>query len=253
MIQGKKVCVVMPAYNASLTLQKTYGELPHDIVDDVILVDDCSRDETAKVSEGLGIHTVVHTTNKGYGGNQKSCYATALARGADIVVMLHPDYQYDPKLAGAMAWMLASGNYDAVLASRILGGKALAGGMPIYKYVCNRFLTLTQNLLVGAKLSEYHSGYRAFNRKLLETLPLTDLSDDFIFDNQMLMQALNAGFNIGEVSCPTRYEKESSSINFRRSCVYGLGCLREALKYRLVRMGLAKYGYKRPVTEHSPA
>lgn len=253
MIQGKKVCVVMPAYNASLTLEKTYGELPHDIVDDVILVDDCSRDETAKVSESLGIHTVVHTKNKGYGGNQKSCYHTALARGADIVVMLHPDYQYDPKLAGAMAWMLASGNYDAVLASRILGGKALMGGMPLYKYVCNRFLTWSQNLLVGAKLSEYHSGYRAFNRKLLETLPLTDLSDDFIFDNQMLMQALNSGFTIGEVSCPTRYEKESSSINFRRSCIYGLGCLKEALKFRLVQMGLMKYGYKRPVSEHSPA
>ena len=241
MIQGKKLCVVMPAYNAAQTLEKTYRDLPHDIVDDVILVDDCSRDHTPEVSEGLGIHTVVHAQNKGYGGNQKTCYATALARGADIVVMLHPDYQYDPKLVGAMAFMLASGNYDAVLASRILGGKALEGGMPLYKYISNRALTFVQNLCVGAKLSEYHSGYRGFTRRLLETLPLDTLSDDFIFDNEMLMRAFYYQFPVGEISCPTRYDKDSSSINFRRSCIYGFGCLKEAAKFRFVKLGVARY------------
>lgn len=241
MISGKKICVVMPAYNAARTIDRTYGELPHEILDDVILVDDASRDETAIRSRTLGIHTITHPTNKGYGGNQKTCYRAALARGADIVIMLHPDYQYDPKLVGAMAWMLASGVYDAVLASRILGGKALTGGMPVYKYVSNRVLTAVQNLLVGAKLSEYHSGYRGFTRELLESVPLDSLSDDFIFDNEMLMRVLYSGYSVGEISCPTRYEPESSSIDFVRSCVYGLGCLKEAVRFRLARLGLARY------------
>ncbi len=234
----------MPAYNAAQTLERTYGDLPHEILDDVILVDDASRDETTARSRSLGIHTITHPKNKGYGGNQKTCYHTALERGADIVVMLHPDYQYDPKLVGAMAWMLASGDYDAVLASRILGGKALKGGMPLYKYISNRFLTAFQNLCVGAKLSEYHSGYRGFTRRLLETVPLDEFSDDFIFDNEMLMQALYLNFSVGEISCPTRYEAESSSINFYRSCVYGLGCMAEAVRFRLVRWGVLKYRYK---------
>jgi glycosyltransferase involved in cell wall biosynthesis len=244
MISGKRVCVVMPAYNAAQTLERTYSDLPHEILDDVILVDDASRDETADRSRSLGIHTVIHPTNKGYGGNQKTCYHAALDRGADIVIMLHPDYQYDPKLVGAMAWMLASGVYDAVLASRILGGKALKGGMPLYKYISNRVLTAAQNLLVGAKLSEYHSGYRGFTRPLLEAVPLDELSNDFIFDNEMLMQVLYLGFSVGEISCPTRYEPDSSSINFWRSCIYGLGCLREAARFRLVRWGVLKYRYR---------
>jgi glycosyltransferase involved in cell wall biosynthesis len=245
MINGKRVCVVMPAYNAARTVERTYNDLPHEILDDIILVDDASRDETAARSRSLGIHTVIHPTNKGYGGNQKTCYRVALERGADIVIMLHPDYQYDPKLAGAIAWMLASGNYDAVLASRILGGKALKGGMPLYKYISNRFLTAFQNFCVGAKLSEYHSGYRGFTRRLLETVPLDQFSDDFIFDNELLMQALYLDFMVGEISCPTRYEPESSSINFRRSCIYGFGCVREAVRFRLVRWGVLKYRYKR--------
>ncbi|HWD37823.1 MAG TPA: glycosyltransferase family 2 protein [Fimbriimonas sp.] len=241
MIKGKRVCVVMPAYNAAQTLEKTYGELPHEILDDVILVDDASRDETTARSRSLGIHTITHSANKGYGGNQKTCYRAALERGADIVIMLHPDYQYDPKLVGAMAWMLASGDYDAVLASRILGGKALKGGMPLYKYVANRFLTAFQNLCVGAKLSEYHSGYRGFTRRLLETVPIDALSNDFIFDNEMLMRALYLDFVIGEISCPTRYEPESSSINFKRSCIYGFGCVKEAVRFRLVKWRVLTY------------
>ncbi len=237
MIAGKRVTVILPAYNAAKTLERTYAEIPHDIVDEVILTDDASRDETAALSERLGIHTLRHDVNKGYGANQKTCYAEAVARGADIVVMLHPDYQYSPKLVAAMASMVASGHYDVVFGSRILGNGALAGGMPLYKYIANRFLTVTENLLLGLNLSEYHTGYRAWSRKVLETLPLDRCSDDFVFDNQMIAQAAYAGFAIGEISCPTRYFDEASSINFRRSVTYGLGVLETALDYRLTRLG----------------
>ena len=240
MIDGLKIAVVLPAYNASQTLERTFAEIPMDIVDDVILVDDASPDETAQVARRLGIHTVIHSRNAGYGANQKTCYANALARGADIVVMLHPDYQYTPRLLTAMAGMISSGHYDAVLASRILGGGALAGGMPRYKYVSNRLLTAVQNLLMGGKLSEYHTGYRAWSRKVLEDLPLAACSDDFVFDNEMIAQAMFAGYRVGEISCPTKYFAEASSINFRRSCVYGLGVLRTAIMYRLSRWGIGK-------------
>ncbi|TNC14206.1 glycosyltransferase family 2 protein [Methylobacterium terricola] len=238
MLHGKKIAVVLPAYNAAATLRRTYAEIPLDVVDDVILVDDASRDDTVAVADELGLTTIRHARNCGYGGNQKTCYRTALARGADIVVMLHPDYQYAPRLVTAMASMIVSGEYDAVLASRILGKGALAGGMPLYKYVANRGLTFVQNLLMGQKLSEYHSGYRAWSRTVLEALPLDSCSDDFVFDNQMLAQAMDAEFRIGEISCPTRYFPEASSINFRRSVVYGLGVLKTALVYRLHRWGL---------------
>ncbi|KMO28847.1 glycosyl transferase family 2 [Methylobacterium variabile] len=238
MLHGKRIAVVLPAYNAAATLRRTYAEIPLDIVDDVILVDDASRDETVAVAAELGIATVRHARNCGYGGNQKTCYRTALARGADIVVMLHPDYQYAPRLVTAMASMIVSGEYDAVLASRILGKGALVGGMPLYKYVANRGLTFVQNLLMGQKLSEYHSGYRAWSRTVLEGLALDRCSDDFVFDNQMLAQAMDAGYRIGEISCPTRYFPEASSINFRRSVVYGLGVLKTSLVYRLHRWGL---------------
>jgi glycosyltransferase involved in cell wall biosynthesis len=238
MIHGKKVVVVMPAYNAAKTLETTYAEVPRDVVDNVILVDDKSRDNTVEVARRLGIKHFAHPENRGYGGNQKTCYTQALAEGADIVVMVHPDYQYTPKLIGAMAAMVASEEYDIVLASRILGTSALAGGMPFYKYVSNRFLTLTQNLLTGHKLSEYHTGFRAFSRKVLATLPLLENSDDFVFDNQMLVQAMAFGFSIGEISCPTRYREDSSSINFMRSVVYGLGVLRASVQYRLSRWGI---------------
>lgn len=240
MIEGRKVAVVLPAYNAALTLKQTYDEIPFDVVDDVILTDDCSRDDTIEVSRGLGIHTIVHVNNRGYGGNQKTCYAAALERGADIVIMLHPDYQYTPRLVTAMASMIASDQFDAVLASRILGTGALKGGMPLYKYIANRGLTFVQNLLMGQKLSEYHTGYRAFSRKVLESLPLDACSDDFVFDNQMLAQATWFDFRIGEISCPTKYFEEASSINFKRSCIYGFGVLGTALSYRLARMGLTK-------------
>lgn len=240
MIDGLKVAVVLPAYNAARTLRRTYAELPHDIVDDVILTDDKSTDDTIAVAQELGIHTLVHSRNKGYGGNQKSCYAAALARGADIVVMVHPDYQYSPRLVTAMASMIASGHYDAVFASRILGNGALDGGMPLYKYIANRFLTAAQNLLMGQKLSEYHTGYRAWSRKALETLPLMNCSDDFVFDNQMIAQAAWFGLAMGEISCPTRYFEEASSINFWRSSVYGLGVLRTSAEYRLAKMGMGR-------------
>ncbi len=240
MIHGKKVVVVMPAYNAAKTLETTYNEVPRDVVDDVILVDDKSRDNTVEVARRLGIKHFAHSENRGYGGNQKTCYAQALAEGADIVVMVHPDYQYTPKLIGAMAAMVASGEYDVVLASRILGTSALAGGMPFYKYVSNRFLTFTQNLLTRHKLSEYHTGFRAFSRGVLETLPLLENSDDFVFDNQMLVQAMAFGFAIGEISCPTRYREDSSSINFSRSVVYGLGVLRASVQYSLFRWGIGR-------------
>lgn len=238
MLHGQRITVVLPAYNAAATLERTHREIPFDVVDDVILIDDASRDATVAVAERLGIHTVRHAKNLGYGGNQKTCYRTALERGADVVVMLHPDYQYAPRLVTAMASMIVSGEYDAVLASRILGNGALAGGMPLYKYVANRGLTLVQNWLMGQKLSEYHSGYRAWSRKVLEALPLDRCSDDFVFDNEMLAQAMHQGFRIGEISCPTRYFDDASSINFRRSCIYGLGVLRTSLAYRLHRSGL---------------
>jgi glycosyltransferase involved in cell wall biosynthesis len=237
MIANRRVTVILPAYNAGKTLAKTCAEIPRDIVDDVILTDDASRDDTVAIANGLGLHTIRHPQNRGYGGNQKTCYEAALSRGADIVIMLHPDYQYTPKLVPAMAAMLVSDYYDAVLASRILGGGALAGGMPRYKYVANRGLTFVQNVLMGAKLSEYHSGYRAWTRPVLEKLPLHRCSDDFVFDNQMLALALDQGFRIGEISCPTKYFPEASSINLRRSIVYGLGVLRTSAEYRLHRAG----------------
>jgi glycosyltransferase involved in cell wall biosynthesis len=224
MINGKKIAVVMPAYNAEKTLERTVRELPPE-VDIKILVDDSSRDRTAELSEQLGVTTFVHSSNFGYGRNQQTCYREALSAGADIVVMVHPDYQYTPLLVPAMAGMVASGVYDMVLASRILGGGALRGGMPRYKYIANRCLTAFQNLFLGVKLSEYHTGYRAFSRELLLSLPLVENSDDFVFDNQMIAQAVMFGFRIGEISCPTKYFDEASSINLRRSVKYGLGVL----------------------------
>ena len=238
MINGRKVAVVLPAYNAALTLRRTYDEIPHDIVDDVILTDDASSDDTIAVARALGIETLVHPQNRGYGGNQKSCYAAALERGADIVVMLHPDYQYTPRLVTAMASMISSDQYDAVFASRILGNGALQGGMPLYKYVANRALTFVQNLLIGQKLSEYHTGYRAWSREALEKLPLLECSDDFVFDNQMIAQAAWFDLRLGEISCPTKYFEEASTINFRRSVTYGLGVLATSATFRLARMGL---------------
>lgn len=238
MLNGKKVVVVMPAYNAEKTLEMTYNELPFEIVDDVVLVDDASRDRTSEISRSIGIHTVVHTYNMGYGGNQKTCYRTALELGADIVIMVHPDYQYTPRLVPAMASMIAYGEFDAVLASRILGTGALRGGMPFYKYVANRFLTLFENIMLGHKLSEYHTGYRAFSRQILERLPLDRNSDDFVFDNQMLAQTIWFGYRIGELTCPTKYFEDASSINFRRSVIYGLGVLKTSLQFRLKKWGL---------------
>jgi len=224
MINGKRVAVVMPAYNAEKTLEMTVRELT-DIVDIRILVDDSSKDQTAALSRRLGVDTYIHDNNYGYGRNQQTCYREALAAGADIVVMVHPDYQYTPSLVPAMAGMIASGVYDMVLASRILGSGALKGGMPLYKYISNRFLTAFQNLFLGVKLSEYHTGFRAFSKNLLETLPLLEDSDDFVFDNQMIAQAVMFGFKIGEISCPTKYFEEASSINFKRSVEYGIGVL----------------------------
>ncbi|HLH93616.1 MAG TPA: glycosyltransferase family 2 protein [Xanthobacteraceae bacterium] len=240
MIAGRKICVVLPAYNAGRTLEATFKEIPLEVVDDVILVDDASTDDTIEAAKRLGIFSVAHAQNKGYGANQKTCYRLALERGADIVIMLHPDYQYSPKLVLPMAAMLSSGFFDVVLGSRILGIGALSGGMPLYKYVANRALTLGQNLLLAHKLSEYHTGYRGFTRAVIESLPLARNSDDFVFDNQMLAQAIFKCCRIGEISCPTRYFPEASSINFRRSVVYGLGVLRTSISFRLARMGLAR-------------
>jgi glycosyltransferase involved in cell wall biosynthesis len=239
MYKGKKIVVVMPAYNAAQTLRKTYDEVREQgIVDEIILVDDRSRDDTVAVAKSLeGVHVHVHERNTGYGGNQKTCYRLALAAGADIVIMLHPDYQYTPKLIPAMASIIANGLHPCVLGSRILGGYSLQGGMPVWKYVANRFLTAAENMLLGAKLSEYHTGYRAFSREILEKLDLSKNSDDFVFDNQMLAQILWHRFSIGEVSCPTKYFKEASSINFRRSVKYGFGCLSVGLKFRLAKLG----------------
>ena len=240
MVQNKKVIVVMPAYNAAKTLVTTYNEIPFDIVDEVLLVDDASTDETAKIAKELNIKLIIHSSNLGYGGNQKTCYNEAIKAGGDIIIMLHPDYQYTPKLIGAMAYLLNSDEFDIVLGSRILGGKSRIGGMPLYKYISNRALTLMQNILMGAKLSEYHTGYRAYTKQVLETIPWKNNSDDFVFDNQFLSQAIYADFRIGEITCPTRYFKEASSINFARSVKYGLGCLKTAMLFRLQKMGLVK-------------
>ena len=239
MLNGKTLCVVLPAYNAEKTLIKTLGDLDHSIVDQIILVDDCSTDATRALTKTLPVKYAFHKVNHGYGGNQKTCYALALASGADITVMLHPDYQYEPKLLTALASMVASGVYDVAIASRILGHGALEGGMPYYKYIANRILTFVQNILIGQKLSEYHTGYRAFSKKVLETLPLLANSDDFVFDNEMLVQCNTWGFKIAEISCPTKYFPEASSINFKRSVKYGFGTLGASLRYRLKKLGLA--------------
>jgi glycosyltransferase involved in cell wall biosynthesis len=233
MLYGKRIAVVLPAYNAAQTLERTVSEIPHDIVDEILLIDDCSKDETVQIARGLGLHVFLHGQNFGYGRNQKTCYTEALRTNADVVVMLHPDYQYQPRLVLPMAALIVSGVYDVVVASRILGGKALSGGMPLYKYIANRMLTLLQNFFVGAKLSEYHSGYRAFSRDVLLSLPLLMNSDDFIFDNEMLVQAIYFRYRIGEMSCPTYYFPEASSINFRRSVKYGLGVIWTSIRFRL--------------------
>jgi len=240
MINQQKIAVVFPAYNAEKTLRATVAELP-DCVDIRILVDDGSSDQTAELARSLGLDVFVHDRNYGYGRNQQTCYREALAAGADIVVMVHPDYQYTPLLVTALASMIAYGVYDVVLGSRIIGGRSLQGGMPLYKYISNRFLTAFENLLLGAKLSEYHTGYRAFSRAVLVKLPLLENSDDFVFDNQMLAQCQYFGFRIGEVSCPTKYFEEASSIGFRRSVKYGFGVLATSLRFRLQRMGLASF------------
>ncbi len=240
MLNGKKIVVVMPAYNAEKTLSQTVAEIPRETVDEILLVDDASTDKTVAKSSELELITFQHKRNFGYGRNQKTCYREALKKGADVVVMVHPDYQYSPRLIVPMAGMIAFGEYDVVLGSRILGKGALAGGMPFYKYVANRFLTLAQNLLMSQKLSEYHTGFRAFSREVLESLPLEENSDDFVFDNEMLAQAAFFNYKIGEISCPTRYFEDASSINFSRSVKYGFGVLATSLKFRLHRLGLMK-------------
>lgn len=231
----------MPAFNAAATLEKTYAELPFDVVDEVILVDDASTDKTVEVAQKLGIVTFVHQQNFGYGRNQKTCYREALARGAEIVIMVHPDYQYSPRLVTSLAGMLAFGEYDVALGSRILGVGALKGGMPVYKYISNRFLTLLQNLLCSYKISEYHTGYRAFTAEVLNQLPIGENTDDFVFDNEMLAQAIFFGYRIGEISCPTKYFPEASSINFRRSVKYGIGVVLTSMKFRLQRLHLGSF------------
>ena len=240
MLEGKAIAVVLPAYKAELTLERTVAEINRKVVDEIIIVDDASPDGTVEAARRLGLRTIVHPKNRGYGGNQKTCYTAALGLGADVIVMLHPDYQYTPKLVTAMASLIATDAFDVMLGSRILSGGALKGGMPLYKYVANRLLTATENLVTGAKLSEYHTGYRAFSRRVLETLPLEENSDDFVFDAEMLAQCLHAGFRIGEVSCPTRYAPDSSSINFRRSVTYGFGVLGVTAKFGLARIGLSQ-------------
>jgi glycosyltransferase involved in cell wall biosynthesis len=240
-LNNKKVIVVMPAYNAARTLAQTYREIPLDIVDEVLLVDDKSSDETVALAREIGLIVFLHEKNLGYGGNQKTCYREALKRGAEVIVMLHPDYQYSPKLVGSLAGMIASGEYDIALGSRILGVGARKGGMPLYKYIANRFLTLVQNLLLSYKLSEYHTGYRAFARTVLENLPLEENSDDFLFDNEILAQGIYFNHRIGEVSCPTKYFAEASSIGFVRSVKYGLGVLATSIKFRLQRIGFGKF------------
>ena len=248
MLSGKRVVVVMPAYKAGRTLEATCRELPRDVIDDIIVVDDASDDDTVAVARALGLEVILHPHNRGYGGNQKTCYTEALARGADIIVMVHPDYQYDPRLATAMAGMIASGVYDMVLGSRILGGGALRGGMPLWRYVANRLLTFFQNLLLGARLSEYHTGYRAYSRRLLDALPWQRNSDDFVFDNQILAQVIVGGYGIGEVSVPTRYFPEASSINFTRSMRYGFGVVGTTALALFARLGV----YRHPLFAITP-
>jgi len=248
MILGKKLIIILPAYNAGKTLEKTYQEIPFDIVDDIILVDDHSNDNTVQVAEGLGIrHIVVHDDNKGYGANQKSCYNKAKALAADIVIMLHPDYQYPPRLIHSMAYLIANDVYPVIFASRILGKGALKGGMPLYKYFANRLLSAFQNLLFNQKLSEYHTGYRAFSKKVLDSINYEMLSDDFVFDNQIISQIFYKGFEIAEITCPTKYFKESSSINFKRSIIYGLGVLKVSLLYRLSKWGVYSPKYLKQI------
>lgn len=242
MIKNQKVVVVLPAYNAESTIKMTYEEIPFNIVDEVILVDDASSDRTAQIGQELGIkHIIIHEANLGYGGNQKSCYRKALQVGADIIIMLHPDYQYTPKLIPAMASMISNDIYQVVYASRILGKGALKGGMPLYKYIANRILTFIQNVIMSQKLSEYHTGYRAFTREVLETVDFEANSDDFVFDNQITAQIFNAGYEIAEITCPTKYFKEASSINFKRSTIYGIGVLKTSIMYFLQRNGLAQF------------
>ncbi|WP_435357080.1 glycosyltransferase family 2 protein [Emticicia sp. SJ17W-69] len=242
MYNGKKVVIVMPAYRASLTVERTYKEIPFDIVDEVILVDDHSPDDTSQVAQSIGIqHVIRHDVNKGYGGNQKTCYTKALEIGADIVVMVHPDYQYTPKLIRAMVSIIGEDLYPVVFGSRILGKGALKGGMPLYKYIANRFLTLTQNILMSQKLSEYHTGYRAFSKEVLQAVPFKKCDDDFIFDNEMIAQIFWKGFEIAEVTCPTKYFEEASSINFARSSKYGLGVLRVSIRYFFSKLGIFKW------------
>ena len=238
MINNKKIIVIMPAYNAEKTLKQTYEEIYRDFVDEIILVDDFSNDRTLEIAKELGIKTIQHNKNRGYGANQKSCYKSALENSADIVIMLHPDYQYTPKLIPAIASMLAFEEYDAVIASRMLGNSALKGGMPLYKFLANKFLTTFENICSGEKLSEYHTGFRGFTRKCLENIPYEKLSNDFLFDNEIIALLMFKGFNIGEISCSTKYFKEASSINFIRSCKYGLGVLKVSLEYLLARIGL---------------
>jgi glycosyltransferase involved in cell wall biosynthesis len=241
MLNGKKIIVVLPAYNAAATLEKTVSELDRDVVDEVLLVDDFSADETVCLARGMDIRCFLHDRNYGYGRNQKTCYREALKSEADVIVMLHPDYQYSPKLVPAMAAMVVSGEYEVVLGSRILGGKARSGGMPLYKYVFNRMLTLVENLFLGSKLSEFHTGFRAFSRSVLEEIPIHENSDDFMFDNEMLAQAIYFKFSVGEISCPTRYFAEASSINFQRSVVYGLGVLWTSVRFRLQKWGVFNF------------
>jgi len=241
MINGKKLIAVLPAYNAALTLKKTYEEIPFEIVDDVVLVDDCSTDNTLEVANNIGIkHVITHEKNKGYGGNQKTCYDTAMRLGADIVVMLHPDYQYTPKLIQSLSYLIANDLYPVAFGSRILGKGALKGGMPMYKYIFNRFLTLSQNILINQKLSEYHTGYRAFSKEVILKINYHANSDDFVFDNQMISQIFYAGFDIAEVTCPTKYFPEASSINFSRSMKYGIGVLGVSFKHFFNKLGIIK-------------
>jgi glycosyltransferase involved in cell wall biosynthesis len=252
MIGNKRICVVLPAFNAALTLERTLAEIPMDIVDDVILVDDASADATLEIAKRHGIFTVAHDRNVGYGGNQKTCYRTALERHADIVIMLHPDYQYTPKLLMPMSSLLASGFFDVVLGSRILGIGALPGGMPVYKYISNRLLTFVQNLMLHYKLSEYHTGYRGFTREVLEDVPFARNSNDFLFDNEMISQCIYRGFRIGEISCPTNYFPEASSINFRRSVTYGLGVLRTSIDFRFACFGFERDTIFEGLTRRKP-
>ncbi len=241
MLNGKKIIVVLPAYNAAKTLERTVSELDRQVVDEILLVDDYSRDHTVNLARAMGIRSFLHDRNYGYGRNQKTCYAEALKSEADVIVMLHPDYQYSPRLVPAMAAMIVSEEYDVVMGSRILGGKARKSGMPLYKYISNRVLTFVENLLLGSKLSEFHTGYRAFSKRVLESLPIDNNSDDFMFDNEMLAQAIFFDFNVGEISCPTRYFQEASSINFRRSVIYGFGVLWTAIRFKLQKLGVGKF------------